>query len=267
MRTCLIPPVPDLDRFIDRSHDHHLVLSHLIDDHPRYANFYSKRAHAYGDYVILDNGAKELGSGLGLETLLQHAIRIGAKEVVLSDTRYNAESTIELGKRELQWLVDFEGRAMYEAADKPRIMIVPQGGNPREWERCLEELLLMTQSTLELIDGFRPPVVAVAYHYDHMFSDGLLPLVAKVPKELDIHLLGWTRQLETLSVVSEQFPERVRSVDSSRPFVYAMKGLLAGRGTYPTRGSRYFETTVPMEYDHIARGNITMFKCFAHDWS
>lgn len=245
MHVCLICPIPNLVHFIDRGATHHLLLSHLLDDSDSgraYAAFYRRRAKL-GDFVAIDNGAKELGHGLGLDTLFAQAADIGAKEVALTDVRYKSGETIRAGLHQLKWLATDEGAAAYFRAGWPRLMFIPQGDDYNSWKWCFESLLSALQR-----HPMKPDItVGVAYHYAHLFSPEMyLSMISLVQSySLETHLLGWTRDLVTLRTASIRFPQ-LRSMDTSRSFVYGKHGLAQLEGypgearKYPGRDTKFF---------------------------
>lgn len=277
MKTCLICPIPDLEKYVDRGATHHLLLSHLFSI-PGYLAFYQRRVMEFGDYVMIDNSAKEYGEGVGLKRLLEQAIAVGAQEVVLSDVRYRFADTVVKGQKELSWLSTDEGWSLYQKAMMPRLMIVPQGADMKEWRRCLHHLLAAVDDTFYAKTSmFRPPVVGVAYHYDHLFDLGIKALL-ELPevKKYTVHLLGWPRALKPLYQVSDRFTN-IRSVDSSRPFVYAKSGLECTIGfpsydarPYPSRDKHFFTAPISPSYHEIVSKNIAYFRRCASDragWS
>lgn len=271
MLTCLICPVPDLEKFVDRGATHHLMLAHLFDV-PGYVEFYRKRSESFDDYVIVDNGAKENGRGLGLKRVLELGSRVHAKEVVLSDVRYKGPETIWSGHTDLEWLKTREGRRAYRDAGQPRLMIVPQGANLSNWEYCLRELLQMTMKALDTItDSYEPPVVGAAYHYDHLFEGGIDTILSSPAiAGQTIHMLGWPRALTPLRDAAKKHD--IRTVDSSRPFVYGKHGLECHSGypdyaanPYPSRDEAFFTEPIPDEHSDVVKDNIRKFRSWAMD--
>lgn len=260
MKAALICPVPDLERFVDSRATFHLLLSHLFDV-PGYVEFYQKRS-IEGDFITVDNGAKEHGFGSSLKTTLELGERVNADEVVLTDVRYQCKSTIEAGRTSLRWLDSEEGCLRFLEAGAPKLMVVPQGGNRTEWLYCLGALL---HHVAESSYGPRNPTIGVAYHYEHLFMDGLETLLYKIDPTLEVHLLGWTRRLPALQELSILYPH-IRSVDSSRPFVYGKAGLAASNlNLYPGRDEGFFTESIPTERDAIVRSNIALFRAYAVD--
>src|SRR4051794_39811380 len=126
MKTCLIAPIPDLDRFVGREHTHHLLLEHLFDAPgwgDTYREFYMRRSRM-GDFIILDNGAKEHAQGAGLAHLLRRAHEVEADEIVVSDIRFKGRESLALSTREMRNLRDNLSDE-YRAAGKPQLMLVP----------------------------------------------------------------------------------------------------------------------------------------------
>lgn len=269
MKTCLIAPAPDLEKYASGS-EYHLLLAHLLDasNTPTgrtYTKFYKGQGEQ-GKFLTIDNGAKENGVGVGLPLLLDLAQTLKAKEVVLTDVRFKGWQTVEAGTHELKWLQSKGGHESYQNAGCPRLMVVPQGDSPTEWAKCLNELVNLATGAFSRIEGAPPtPTVGIPYHYDHLFDAGLYPLL-KHPalSGCPIHLLGWTRRLESLQEIANGF-SNIRSVDSSRPFVYAKSGLMCGEQEYPQRTEQYFDEPIPPVHDAVVRANIETFKRYARD--
>jgi len=80
---CIIAPTSFLEPHATRSNTH-LVLAHIVDQDPVYADFYL-RMKQRGDLIIMDNGAFELGKSYEPEKLIDLARRCGASTIVLPD--------------------------------------------------------------------------------------------------------------------------------------------------------------------------------------
>lgn len=269
MKTCLIAPIPDLDRFVSDHFKHHLLLDHLFDIPgwgETYAQFYKRRSHE-GDFVTIDNGAKEHAQGVGLAQLLRRARQVEANEVVVADVRFCGRESLAASAAELHALRT-NLRDEYEQAGQPQLMLVPHGETPIDWRNCMFGLETIAEHVLAEIDG---PMfsLGIPYAYAHYYEPGVYlelirAAVARVT-EANVHLLGWPRELEILMNVTDEFP-RIRSIDSSRPIVYAQAGEYA-RSTveYPGRRINYFTTSTPFECSELVEENIRIFKAFALD--
>lgn len=84
----------------------HLVLAHLVDTDPIYADFYLERSKA-GDFIILDNSAFELPEPYKPEKLISIGERIQADMIVLPDYPFSpGERTIEAAKEFAPQFID-----------------------------------------------------------------------------------------------------------------------------------------------------------------
>lgn len=269
MKAALIPPIPDLRRVPNMGI--HLVLSHLFED-PRYFSYY-QQCRIAGDYLILDNGAHELGVGQMNETLLGHARTIQAQEVVLPDVLFDRRGTVERTKAMLKW-VGKQGWVHYLEAGRPRFMMVPQGSDRAEWSQCLKALLSFWDFyTLEYPETIQPPVIGISKDYDN-WRGGLHYLIKHYveplynEREFDVHCLGWPSNLWSLAKVAREFPW-IRSTDSARPFVYAKHGILLEPGgmvpKYPKRDPEYFTESLAGDRWETVKRNILVFQATAMD--
>jgi hypothetical protein len=80
---CIIAPTTYLKPYAIMSTTH-LVLAHLVETDPDYADFYKERSLA-GDRIIMDNGAFELGCSYNPDMLVSLGNRCGAHALVLPD--------------------------------------------------------------------------------------------------------------------------------------------------------------------------------------
>lgn len=123
---CVIAPTAYLADFATFSRSH-LVLAHLVDTDPQYAKFYADLDTSQDNhFIIMDNGAFELGQSYEPSKLIELAGRCGAEVIVLPD--YPGQpgiKTIEAG----QALINEVKAAGYKT------MFVPQSekGNMEDW--------------------------------------------------------------------------------------------------------------------------------------
>lgn len=95
---CIIAPTAYLEQYATRSKTH-LVLAHLVDNDPVYADFYLERSKL-GDRIIMDNGAFELGESYAPDKLVSLGKRCGAHALVLPDYPFQHPNvTIEASER------------------------------------------------------------------------------------------------------------------------------------------------------------------------
>lgn len=106
----------------------HLVLAHLVDTDPVYAQFYADVA-ARGDFVIMDNSAYEIKTPYSPNKLTSLASQCGAQAVVLPDYPFMpASATIDAA---IQYIPQFKEAGL-------GTFFVPQSktGDLEEWISC-----------------------------------------------------------------------------------------------------------------------------------
>ena len=257
MRTCLIPPIPELQAFSYGS-GMHLLLAHLMAE-PTYVRHY-QQLRQRKDYLIMDNAAHENGKSLSLEELLISASKVNAQEIVCPDVHGD-------GRTSAAWTVEAMRKCLespyYIQLNRPRLMVVPQGYTPEECRECFENIMRMWHMIKNRLTGglsvglpnFMDRGEDAQTHQIVMLRGWLY----KTP----IHLLGWTRRLWQLRDIVAEFP-LIRSVDSARPFVYAMNNTMLMPGEevppYPGRSPLYFEYKLSVKQRLIATHNIAAFQ-------
>lgn len=267
MKVALIPPIPDL--FRQPKTGIHLILSHLLQDE-RYFSFYKSR-RAFGDYLILDNSAHELGASQTHALLLEQAASLKAQEIVLPDVLFDRRGTIERTKRMLKYLNEEEGKQAYLDAGSPALMLVPQGSDRPEWVTCLRGLMSVWDTYAEEI-GARL-VIGLSKDYDNwrgglyqLIETNIYPLMSDEKRDFDVHCLGWSNKLWSLAAIARDFPW-VRSTDSAKPFVFAKNKILLEPGGpcphYPRRDEDYFEESLTGIQWEIAKRNILVYQAAA----
>lgn len=273
MKAALIPPIPSLPYF--GRGDFHLLLSHLMDN-PEYW-FHYKRERERGAYLTLDNSAHENGAGDDPEKLMFKACQIGAQELVVPDVLDDADATIEgaLTAHET-W---FEKRpSPTDTVRQMAFMYVPQGKNRDEWVVCLNNLIrihIHTSKRYGLKSSF---VIGVSKDYEvwdgglmYLLDEYLVPMRQKLIRSdirMHCHMLGWGRKLWDLAEI-ERKHQWIRSTDSAKPFVYALKHIFlpehleGSPPEYPKRPSDYFDTMMTAKQVKIAYDNVDLFKAIA----
>lgn len=93
---CYIAPTSYLQEYAATHSTTHLVLAHLVDEDPHYADFYQHLQATRGDYIMMDNSAYELKEPYAPEKLIELASKCGANAIVLPDYPFEpAAKTIE----------------------------------------------------------------------------------------------------------------------------------------------------------------------------
>lgn len=251
MKIAVIPPASLLHTYGILGDKYHLCLSHEVLTNHSYAEFYQRRRQE-GDFVILDNSAHEQLEGQSLDQLVLAAKTIGPSEIVLPDRLFFGDDTIERSTEAYARL-----RQEFPAT---KLMGVPQGRTISEWVTCLNALLSLGVDT-----------IGISKDYE-VWPGGLACRVADVGERhpsVDIHMLGWGRELWQLREIEES--GLVRGVDSAKPIVYALHGVelpdVISRETtpkYPRRKNDFFvgpeDGEYPEEFHRIARANIAAFR-------
>lgn len=276
VKAAIIPPIPELPFYGNGTF--HLLLSHLIDNRAYFKHYREQRAR--GAYLVLDNSAHEFEIGQKASTLLDQAMLLNAQEIVVPDCLDDAEGTIESALSSIEYW--FEGDRASEMRDlDPALMYVPQGKDKNDWVECLRELVRLQVYTAKRRKARPDFVIGLSKDYE-TWDGGLLSLLGEylIPMKIDakkkgvniqIHLLGWGRQLNTLGQIEETH-SWIRSTDSAKPFVYALKNVdLAEYNLnvvipkYPKRNKGYFQQRLSQQQHVIARSNVRVFKGLAGD--
>lgn len=232
MRFAPIPPTSLLDEF---SNTFHLCLAHVLSTDNAQMRYYERRAVDMDDYVILDNGAYELGASFDFAHVIEIAKRIRPEEIVLPDVFLDGPNTLKEASK---------GYALLQKVHELRysnLMVAPQGKTTEEWMTCLDGLVQVIQ----------PDVIGIPVVYERMMGRGVL--INEVVKyfghghyQPDIHLLGWDGDLYKLKCYAKDY-WFIRGIDSAKPFYYAMGDLpcLVSSGRRPQRPQDYFD--IPRE--------------------
>jgi hypothetical protein len=218
MDLCVIPPILHLRQFPQKRH---LVLSHLLQYKP-YRDFYMERVEK-GEYVILDNSAHENGIGEGPGKLLLQALTLMPHELVVPDALDDSRRTVQFSHNAVQSWYGSDGRMQNV---NPRLMYVPQGKDPDDWLRCLVELLMLHETACDL--GAKSEFTIGISKDCGRWEGGLQDLLNRARIDLsdprcEVHLLGSGHDYWTAGELGKRF--RIRSVDTAKPFVWAMHDM------------------------------------------
>jgi len=126
MKLALIPPIAYLEDF---STDYHLVLAHLYRDNRVYRAFYKARK-AVGEFIIMDNGAAELGASISQLELFELARDLKPNVLVCPDVLHKADATLAVANH---FLDDYASDLSSLDID---LMAVPQGEDFSRWRKA-----------------------------------------------------------------------------------------------------------------------------------
>src|SRR5207302_4038547 len=122
-------------------------------------------------------------------------------------------------------------------------------------------------------DAFdRPPVIGLSKDYE-IWKGGLARLIELYlmpihsTQGVDVHLLGWGRELWELDDIGLVYPW-IRSTDSAKPYVYAFHDIalnpFQAPPEYPGRPEHFFDLCLTETQLSIAGANVEIFQTAAH---
>ena len=251
MKCAIIAPIPLLNTYADLGDKYHLVLGHLIKSEPKYKEFYLESA-LRGDFIILDNSAHEFGVGSDIDDLITMANDIDASEIVLPDRLFFGDDTLYYAQQAYP--------KVRQQLPNISIMGVPQGRTSEEYFECLRGLSNLGVDTIGISKDYEAWPGGIR---------GILNFVTTFYPHLDVHLLGWGRDLEALYRIGKLYGNKVRGTDSAKPLQYAACGIYLDMDPnmpipqYPRRALNFFN----LEFKDIdftcALNNIEVFEHWA----
>jgi hypothetical protein len=175
----------------------HLVLAQHVQD-PIYRAFYQS-AQRRGAFIMLDNGAGELGRSLPIADLVEAANEVHADEITLPDVLGDADATLSAT------------RAAMPAVPRKARAVCPHGTTWDEWEACAYAMVQWGCATIcigryDNLPGGRIPALAIILknnwqwtHHIHLFGCSEPPL-AETRRELAA--APWIRSMDTGAAVA-----------------------------------------------------------------
>ena len=242
MKVALITPTPLLNKFAVRS-PYHLVLAHEYTTDEAYRQFYKERSEA-GDYVMLDNGAYELGESIPTRELYHIASDLNPTAIFLPDARFHTKRTMQLVTEALQFLY----------GSPWQLIGVPQGDNLESILECYD--WLQRQSG---VDGFGlyEEIGLVAGLGNRANFLRHLEETDRVDRSKYYHLLGMEEDMSMIEKLASF--DWVSGIDSAKPIVYGLHGIRllpdGPEAEYPHRPKGYFEIS-ETQFEDIIVGNI-----------
>ena len=266
IKAAIISPIGLLDTYSApevKGEGYHLMLSNLCH-HSAYIEFY-KRCSSYGDFIILDNSAHELGHGESFEAMKATINKVRPSEVVVPDRLFFGEDTVANAE-------EFIPKFRKEYGTEIALMGVPQGRTTEEWDACAQMLISLG------VDS-----IGISKDYE-VWSGGLIARFKVINEfsfeyslNLPVHMLGWGRDLKQLAefkeysgneytLDNEYVGSYIRGTDSAKPLVYAEAGiklpmsLTAPSPVYPKRKVDYFDLKAVDIREDLARHNIEVMR-------
>lgn len=182
---------------------YHFVLAQYLSD-PAYRRMYQTHV-ARGHFIMMDNGAAELGKSIGIARLVALAHEMRVDEVVMPDALDDHDTTLRLTTDALLYIPE-RMRAF-----------CPQGTSWAEWEDCAEKMVAMGGATLciakryEKLPGGRPHALKLIRirGWDDIFN---------------VHLLGVQANPIAEILAARKVYSEIRGIDTAAPFAYAQIG-------------------------------------------
>lgn len=202
MKLAIIPPIKYLEDF---STNYHLVLAHLYAKDDVYRAFYKSRK-SVGDFIILDNGAAELGTSITHDTLFYLAADLKPNVLVCPDTLRDADATI----RTTDVFMGHFGDDLDDLGI--RLMGVPQGEDYTAWYRVYDYFNRHPHIAWLGISKYAPLKRLDLLSY---ISDSV---------NKSVHLLGMAD--DVYAIEREKAFPFVHSTDTAVPIKLGMQGLV-----------------------------------------
>jgi hypothetical protein len=200
-----------LGRICDKGTYHLVQAPHLVTASDEAVKFYRGWGQSTRHFLILDNGAYELGGEADIQATIEAAKMVHPDEIVCPDTIKNATQTVNLCC----------SLALRLTRYAPSIMIIPQGRDGVEWLACLNIMHGIVEEMgipysigipkyLELEEGGRLRALEHTFRYttaDH------------------IHLLGTQSSIYEFRNLAMAYPA-LRGADTTLPFAAAQHGAV-----------------------------------------
>jgi hypothetical protein len=238
MKVCFITPTKMLYKVALKS-DTHLVLAHKYVTDREYARFYDMRSD-FGDYVMLDNSAYELGTSVSVDILKKVSKTLKPSAIFLPDKRFDCKTTLEL----VEDSIDKFGNIGSE------FFAVPQGSNLEEVLHCYDKLSELPIGGFGLYEEIGE-VTKLGRRWDFLHY---LEKTERVLEGKKYHMLGMEEDVQNISKLGEF--KWATSIDSVKPIAYGLYGIkfhktLGPLAKYPHRQKDYFETLETEFYDLV----------------
>jgi hypothetical protein len=217
-----IPPARLATQVIPEEENGHLCVADIVLSHREYAEYYRSRSDR-GDWLTLDTAAFE-GTVTPVRDLLEAALMVRPKEIVLPDLYRDANGTIETSIAAAKELRDYG----YDG----KFMVVPHGQTWHDYLYCAE--YLVTELGEEVCIGLIEEIPEL-YRMTRCIA---VDILSGIFPKAEFHFNGVTEQLDEM--FDEEVRARVRSADTSKFVVWGLNGvnvdpikLLAGVLTVP----------------------------------
>ncbi|KPC78556.1 MULTISPECIES: hypothetical protein [Streptomyces] len=254
----VIAPPAYLKHFVTQepARVHHVAAQRVLSDEI-YRGFFTREAER-GAEIIVDNGLFDLGYALPAESLVEAALAVSAREIILPDVMRDGAATLKASEKAAREIRELSGDAF-------RLCAVLHAGDDDEWLRTYDAFVASDWAGAIALPASRRPDpdeqlcrtrwLATAYLQDHGLVDDLL-----VYRLLG---LGRTGHLE---LIEQREHEWISSVDGAAPVILGAMGVaLLPEGPYEKPSTPRIEKLGPIPEDRfgLIRKNISVVRAAA----
>ncbi|WP_069625402.1 hypothetical protein [Streptomyces niveus] len=254
----VIAPPAHLEDFVaqEPARVHHVAAQRVLSDET-YRAFFAREAER-GAEIIVDNGLFDLGYALPAESLVEAALAVSAREIILPDVMRDGAATLKASERAAREIRELSGDAF-------RLCAVLHAADDDEWLRTYDAFVTSDWAGAIALPASRRPDpdkqlcrtrwLATAYLQEHGLVNDLL-----VYRLLG---LGRTGHLE---LIEQREHEWIASVDGAAPVILGAMGIsLLPEGPYEKPSTPRIEKLGPIpegRFDLI-RKNIYVVRAAA----
>ncbi|MFG3126700.1 hypothetical protein ACGFZU_03205 [Streptomyces tendae] len=253
-----IAPPAYLENFVaqEPARVHHVAAQHVLSD-KIYRAFFAHEAER-GAEIIVDNGLFDLGYALPAESLVEAALAVSAREIILPDVMRDGAATLKASENAAREIRELSGDAF-------RLCAVLHAADDDEWLRTYDAFVTSDWAGAIALPASRRPDpdeqlcrtrwLATAYLQDHGMVDDLF-----VYRLLG---LGRTGHLE---LIEQREHEWISSVDGAAPVILGAMGVaLLPEGPYEKPSTPRIEKLGPIPEDRfdLIRKNISVVRAAA----
>ncbi|MET8590514.1 MULTISPECIES: hypothetical protein [unclassified Streptomyces] len=253
----IAPPVY-LENFVaqEPARVHHVAAQHVLSDEI-YRAFFAREAER-GAEIVVDNGLFDLGYALPAESLVEAALAVSAREIILPDVMRDGAATLKASEKAARQIRELSGDAF-------RLCAVLHAADDDEWLRTYDAFVTSDWAGAIALPASRrrdpdeqlcrTRWLATAYLQDHGLVDDLL-----VYRLLG---LGRTGHLE---LIEQREHDWISSVDGAAPVILGAMGIpLLPEGPYEKPSTPRIEQLGPIPEDRfdLIRKNISVVRAAA----
>lgn len=234
-----------------RKDQYHMSLAQLIGVDAAYTEWYQNQVNS-NKFVIMDNGAAEGEAPIAEELLIKYEI-LHPSEMVLPDTIFDMDDTIEKGLRALQVL---------DRKVDCTFMAVPQGQTFEEWVDCARVMLFWPIETIG-VSKFCTPQYGPMARYRCV--EALYKAMEETGIQVNIHLLGCWEDPREIGQIQTKF--NVRGCDSIIAYAFAQAGRLLDMTTNerPNYHPKFSTDSIESDWNQdLLQANITRWRAYCH---